>query len=315
MDEQEIIPGLVFKRNKQGQRVIRLHYTADPAKRPGTEFYNKMVKRYVNGVTSLGWRREMEIDFHAGSGELVFPYLLEREAKLKYDPYTVSDEFLNQCNFYGGLDWGIKNAVSFVVVAETPASKFFAVWEWYGKSHLVEEVASAIRSCPHYDKLQWIAADPTMWTPNQARQSGYTSYARIFTEDLPEDKRLNLSPAHGRLDKPAISKVHQMFDGDIPIFKISRDLTNLWRELSNLKYVEQVANKNFREEILDKDNHSWDALKYIILSHPTASVLEVKDSYGTYGYLNKIAQAAREIATETGESYQSIFEDLYGRPD
>lgn len=315
---EPVARGVWQKRNSQGVLVTIVHYTADPDKDPVTErgqqWFDGMIVDYVGGISSAKFRKEMEIDFTVGTGEPVFEYLPKIERDIKFSPSEVTERFIETCKFYGGLDWGFaKNNTAFTVVAEDLKGNFWAVWEWADKNRAPDDVAREIRSCPFFNRLEWIAADPSMWTENQARKEGYTSFARILNEEIPEDLRLDLMPAHGRLDKAAVIKLHAWWK-QVPLkLRISELCPTLWRELMNLRWVDTPADKNSTEKIVDKDNHQWDTLKYIILSHPLAGVVEDRPKYGTFGYLNKIADAARNIAAETGESYEEIFRDLYGK--
>lgn len=314
---EPVVKGVWQKRNSQGVLVTTVHYTADPDKDPETEngqkWFGQTIVDYLGGTSSAKWRKEMEIDFTVGIGEPVFEYLAKMEREIKFPPSILTERFLETCKFYGGLDWGTRNNSAFTVVAEDLKGGFWVVWEWSDKKKTPEEVAREIRSCPYYSRLEWIAADPTMWTENQARKEGYTSFARILTEEIPEDLRLNLMPAHGRLDIAAITKLHAWWKMAPIKLRISEMCVILWRELMNLRFMDAGADKNPSEKLVDKDNHEWDTLKYIILSHPVAGVVEDRPKFGTIGYMNKIAEAARQIASETGESYEEVFQDLYGK--
>ncbi len=313
----QVCKGVWLKKNSQGVPVVTVHYTADPDKDPATERGQKWLEAtivdYLGGVSSAKWRKEMEIDFTVGIGEPVFEYLVKMEHEIKFSPSELTEPFLDTCKFYAGLDWGTRNNTAFTVVAEDLKGNFWVVWEWSDKKKTPEEVARELRACPFFSRLEWIAADPTMWTENQARKEGYTSFARILTEEIPEDLRLNLMPAHGRLDMAAITKLHAWWKALPPKLRISEMCVILWRELMNLRFMDTSGDKNPSEKLVDKDNHEWDTLKYIILSHPTAGVHEEKVKYGTFGHLNKVADAARAIAAETGEDYQTLFNDLMGK--
>lgn len=314
---EPVMTGVWKKVNSSGITVLTIHYTADPDKNPdnpvGRQWLDNTLIDYPGGTSSAKFRKELEIDFTVGIGEPVFEYLANMERDIKFSPSELTEQFLDRCKFYGGLDWGVRNNTAFTVVAEDPKGIFWLVWEWSDKKKTPEEVAREIRSCPYYNRLEWIAADPTMWTENQARKEGYTSFARILTEEIPEELRLSLMPAHGRLDIAAITKLHAWWKM-VPLkFRISEACSIFWRELMNLRYMDAGANKNPSEKLVDKDNHEWDTVKYIILSHPVAGVVEEKPKYGTFGYINKVAEAARAIAAETGENYEEIFNDLNGK--
>lgn len=313
---EPIIPGLWRKVNSQGIPVLTLHYSCDPGKDPSTEegkkWLDQVVKDYKGGINSPDWRQEMEIDFTISKGTIIFDYLTQMEPQLRFSITDEPPAFWDLCKFYGGLDWGIQNNAAFTVIAEDPKGNFWLVWEWFGKRKSPEQAAIEIRECPFFDRLQWIAADPTMWTDNQSRKDGYTSFARIFSEEIPAHLALNLMAAHGRNDNAMITKLHAWFNLPEPKMKINYACGNYWQELKNLKWIEALPGKNSSEKIVDKDNHQWDSAKYIILSHPTAAVVEEKTKHGTFGHLNEVAAAARRIAEETGQDYQEIFYDMYG---
>jgi hypothetical protein len=321
MSEAEI-PGVLVKRNSSGHRVIRLHYSADPDKNPHTEagrkWFGKATSRYIGGVNSLGWRREMEIDFKAGSGELVFPEFAQKESLLTCDPFPlIQNDGSSIYNFFGGFDWGNRNYVSFHVYAESPEQKFYSVWEYYvpgTETNVFKFAETLVEQCPYYGRLMWIAADPAMWKEDQQRLDSKTSIARMFVEDVPEKHRVTLlMPAHSRSDIGAIQKFKILMLGqETPRFQIWRTCPRQIDEFRNLKYPERTDFKNESEKILDKDNHAWDDAKYAIMSHPWAQTIEAKPKPGTYGYHRMVADVAERLADSTGRDAQGFFNDLYG---
>ena len=305
-------PPFYVKRNKQGHTVVRLHYSADPDKNPetaaGKNWFDKMSGRYLGSTASLGWRREYEIDFKAGSGELVFPDFLNWDTVI--DSFPIPDTY----NLYGGLDWGSRNPVSFHVYAESPDQQFYSIWEYYEKGNQtnVFEVSKMMKHlCPYYDRLQWIAYDPSMNSENQQRKDGNISIIRMFQEEVAEADRVDkLMSASGRSDMLAIQFFKTLFISNR--FKFFRECVRQIDEFTNLKYPERTERTNEPEKILDKDNHSWDEAKYFILSHPSAQIVKEKLKYGTIGYINKVSALANEIASQTGESIQTVFNRLNG---
>lgn len=299
-----------------GHRVIRLHYSADPAKSPltpdGKAWVENEANKYLGGMSSLLWRREMEIDFGAGSGELIFPEFYEMEDVLTCDPFDLDP---NVYNFFGGFDWGTRNPYSFHVYAESPDHQFFSVWELYGERHPVPEVSKLIRQCPYYNLLQWIAADPSIWTENIPKKDSFASIASMMQDedevgDFVVDK---LTPAHDRSDVSGINKFKSMWSVTPPRFVIFRNCVNQISEFKNLKYPERKETTNETEKILDKNNHTWDDAKYFLLSHPYAKAMEEKPKYGSIGYINRMTHLAAEMAAQTGRTTQEEFYDLYGQ--
>lgn len=305
--------GLKLLRNSQGLRVIRLHYSADSRKDPetteGKKWIDKKSNSYLGGKTSLDWRREMEIDFTAGRGELVFGFLPSIEEEIFIDPFRLDSSY----KFYGGLDWGTRNPTAFIVVAESIEKEFFVVWEHYEEEKTALEVAKAIHRCPFYPMLEWIAYDPSMATENQNRKDVFTSIIEIMQDQEEMGKYVlnNLMPSHGRSDVDFIEKLKLLWNREFPTPKIFKTCYDTITELRGLKYPERREKTNETEKILDKNNHAWDAMKYVFMSHPWA--LQQKHEYkkGTLGYLNKMAELAEMSAAQNGRSVQEEFNDVY----
>jgi hypothetical protein len=299
---------LTLTRNSQGHRVIRLHYTADPDK--DSNWVKRESAKLLGGTTSLVWRREMEIDFGAGSGELVFPEFFGMEDDLVVDPFKLDDTY----SYFGGFDWGVRNPASFHVYAQAQDGTIYSVWEYYAAGHIVPQVARSIRECPFYDKLQWIAADPSIWTENQSRKDGFTSIAAMMNDEdeVGEYIVYKIMPAHDRSDVAGIARVKALW-GQVPVkFKIFKTCPHQISELKNLKYPERKERVNETEKILDKNNHTWDDFKYFLLSNPFIKTMEDKPKVGTIKYINEISDLAAERAKMTGRTIQEEFNELYG---
>lgn len=308
--------GFLLKRNKQGHRVIRLHYSADPDKNPSTEkgksWFETESRKYIGGTSDLKWRREMEIDFSAGSGELVFPWFLEAEPQLCIDPVPMRAE---GWSFYGGLDWGTRNPAVLEVFAESPDGVFVNVWELFVERITVREFARKIKECPFYQHLQWIACDPTIFNETVARKDGFTSIASMMNDvsEVGEYCIDKLMAAHGRSDEDGIIRFKNLTLEEPCRMRFFKTCSNMIREVRNLKYPEQKGNQNQSEKILDKDNHCWDAWKYFVLSHPTASKPVEEIKYGTIDYYNRVSDLAAMMARSSGRSIQEEFNEIYGQ--
>lgn len=309
--DDEMIRGFKVKTNAQGVKIAQLHYSADPDKDPETEqgkiWFTKSSNLYPGGINSPTWRREMEIDPKAGAGERVFPDFFEKEKDIVCDPITPDHTY----SLYGGFDWGTRNAVSFHVYAFGMDGSITAIWEYVAHRATLPVVAEAVRGCPYYGRLEWIAADPSMWTENQAKKDGFTSIARMFTEDLPEHLRLDkLMSAHGRGDMRFKQKLEVYWQRPPYKVKIARNCPKLIEELRNLRYPPAMVDKNDPEKILDKDNHSWDDFKYAVMSHPSQKIVESKPTWGTIEHHNRAYEAALEISAQTGQSVDDIFNEI-----
>lgn len=305
----EILPGLKRTINSSNHPVFWLHYSADPKK--NDSWVETESALYIDGGrNSIRWRGEMEMDFEAGSGELVFTTFTAKEDAILIDPFPITDEYL----LYAGMDWGTRNPVSFHVYAEGPDKNFYSIWEYYDTRQPIFAVAEAVRNCPYYDRLQWIACDPTMFSETVAKKDGFTSIAEMLADEemVGGNTITKLMPAHGRSDETGINITKNMFASDVPQLRIFKTCPKQISEFRNLKYPDRTGVKNDSEKIVDKNNHSWDDWKYFRLSHPYAPKAERKPAYGTVAYLNEVSTQASEIAERTGQSLQEVFNDLYG---
>ncbi len=306
--------GILIKKNKQGHTVIRLHYTADPDKNPGKagkEWFDQESRKYIGGVTDLKWRREMEIDFSAGSGELVFPSFMELENEIVVEPFAPSPTWA----YYAGLDWGTRNPTSFHVYAIDPDGNVYCVWELYGAGMTVKTVAEGIKTCPFYASLEWIACDPTMFSTTVIKKDGFTSIIEMLSdsESVGQYTIDKLMPAHNRSDESMINLMQQMFATRPIKFKIFNTCPFIINEYRNLKRPERKGFVNETEKIVDKDNHAWDDSKYFFLSHPVGYGQQTFIKRDTIEYINKITQMAEMAARNKGTSVQEEFNYLYGQ--
>jgi hypothetical protein len=299
-----------IRRNKEGHAIATLHYSCDPSKN-NEAWISNTEKMYLGGRNSALWRREMELDYGAGGGELVFPTFPEMERHIVVDPYEIPVA----SSLYGGLDWGLVNPCSFHVYEYSITGVWTAVWEWYQKDvPSIEAACQAIRLCPYYDSIEWIACDPTMYKEDQYTQTGKTSIASLFLqqpENLLVDK---LMPAHYRSDALMVEHVRSMWNRSPVTFRMSRLCPNLISEYRNLKFQTAREGMNSSEKLVNADNHAWDDSKYARLSHPSYKTIDKKDKAGTIGAYNKTAERARQIAADTGRDVQEVFYDIYEAP-
>lgn len=307
--------GLRLTRNSSDHPVLWLHYSADPLKDPETEAGKKWVteekKAIMADLNPQKWRAEYEMDFMAGSGDLVFPTFLRDRNRYVVPNVKLDETFL----YYGGLDWGTRNYTVFTIVAEDPKGRFYAIHEQLWKMAVPAKVAEAIFTHPLYDLLQWIACDPTINHSLIPTPQGHTTISEFLSQpEYAGDYAIQkLMPAHGRDDSVFINLVRNMWTVDPPRLFLTESCPNLIQEISNLTHVEHHGEANPKEKIVDRNNHSWDTLKYILLSHPHAAAPRApKPKYGTVGYYNEVADLARAIAEQRGTSVQAEFNDIWG---
>src|SRR3990167_6298828 len=102
--------GVELNKNRSGFTILKIHYTADPNKDPETQtgklWLNKVLQGIPGGITSAHWRKEMEIDFSALCGTLVFEdYLKYFDAEIACDPFEIPE----WSDIYASMDYGHRN--------------------------------------------------------------------------------------------------------------------------------------------------------------------------------------------------------------
>jgi hypothetical protein len=311
----DLCKGLKKTKNALGQSVLWLHYSADPLKDPdnpvGKKWFETESSNTVGGPGGLKWRAEYEMDFSAGSGELVFPEFSDKRDKIVVKPFEIDETYL----VYAGMDWGTVNPVSFHVYAESPEKQFFSVWEFYETKVTIRRMAEILRTqCPYYDRLQWIAMDPRAFNSHQQGREGLTTLGEMFTDpDYVGEYTIDkLMPGHGCEDKSMINRVRNLWAYEDPKLKFFNICTHQINEIQNLLHPPSDGRTNFRETIVDKNNHSWDDLKYFLESHPYATKAEEKPKFGTVGYMDEITDLANSISQRNGTSLQDEFNHLWG---
>jgi len=252
--------GLDIYRTKDDFVVARLHYTADPER--ATEAWLKETEKgYPGKRGGPSWRKEMEIDFTAYSGQFLCYYLLQQ-----YKHKIVKYEKFDICNRYGSLDWGRNNPASFHIYEVNKNKHIHSAYEIYKRDMSIPEFSNFIKTSPNYQDLLWIAADPSIWNKNQETKEGLRSL-----EDMFRDNGIHLIKGKSRDDTLAINELLDRWNNlneNEPRFTISpRCSKQIW-EFERLRYKElttaMVEKANPHEQLIDKDNHSWDDFKYFV---------------------------------------------------
>jgi len=259
--------GLDIYKTKDSFTVAKLHYSADQEKvLLNSEPIPELLEGYVGGKSGAAWRKEMEIDFTAYSGQLLcYQLIQDYRSKIIIDkPVKDTD------NKYASLDWGRNNPASFHVYTvermEDDKKHVHSAYEIYVNQTSIPDFCSLIKQCPYYQSLIWISADPSIWNRNQEDKDDLRSLWDKF-----KDEGIILQKGKSRDDEIAINELLDMWshlDESGPRFTISpRCVKQIW-EFERLRYKEittaMIENLNPHETLVDKDNHSWDDFKYFI---------------------------------------------------
>jgi hypothetical protein len=249
-----------------GAWVLEVKYTADPRKDPdrdGAQWYADAVKRsgYEGDYNSVGWQTEMEINYGAGGGDPVFPFI-EPGCAIFIDGFATADA-VNKMRFFAGYDYGSQNPSAFVVWGIDKEGKAYSVWELYEPNTNMAQHVEKIKRCPYWDRIEKIICDPSIGYKTQ--HAKHASDIKTLIE-LYEEHGLYLTPGRRAQDV----SVAQMFkstywaDPKSPTAFLTKATPNLNRELMDLRWEKHVssaveARKNAPEKIRQKNNHAWDA--------------------------------------------------------
>lgn len=152
------MPGVTAWRNAMnGFLVVRIHYTADPARRGDWKY--KASGKY-GGLKSWRWRKEQEIDWQATSGRLVFETWNPEIHVLR--PFVIPDHWPKWIMFDPG--WTNPSAINWIAVdvdAEPNLYGFLPIHvyrEFYRSKHSAEACANIAHSwsMPDGENLEWI---------------------------------------------------------------------------------------------------------------------------------------------------------------
>lgn len=302
--------GMSSRVTPSGWVVLQVHYSADEDKNPTTEMGREWLKvaarGYIGGMKSAGWRQEMEIDYSASGGTLLFPHLLSDDSKILVPHMTWLQIKEKQLALYAGYDHGTTNPSSFVVWGIDPNGVGYALWEIYEPCRNIRTMAAKIKACPYYEQIKYIKCDPAIVNQkNQHAASGMRSVADLFS-----DEGITMSPGRSGAD---INLFHRLSlaweDPENPTCFITADCRNLWREWQRLRWKKHSSEKvrldrNEPEEIVDKNNHTFDSSAYVWDSRPEPPRMKYRGACGglTFAAL-KEDKVRREREKEMAKHY------------
>jgi hypothetical protein len=240
--------------------VVTLLYHADPAKRsPEWE------KEARAGVSAAKFAKEYLIDYTALFGEKIFPEILaKRGGIVLQEPYP---EFPDSQVYWGGFDYGAKNPSAFLVYTLDKEGNSYCVWELYEPCRNIKEYVRKMRDCPYWDRIKYIAADPSLWGLTQRKGDGSLTSNYMFFLEAGCDRPM----VGGNQDESAwLSMMRAAWAPEQPTFKILSCCQNIIREFEGAVYAsmsdKMLMTSNYKEHMVDHNNHALDADKYWRLS-------------------------------------------------
>lgn len=269
-----------------GMPVLEVHYGVDPDKRPETEsgrrWLDSASKDYIGGAASADWQREMEINYWASGGSLVFPQIADPRSRVWHRPLTAKEVKDMKLSLYAGYDFGARSPSAFVIWGQSPQGVWYAIDEIYEPCVNYVEHCEKIKSHPFVATrmIKAIICDPQMNAENQMRATGKSSMLELFRE-----QGVYMNPGRKGADITLVQLLrHWWRDPDNPEAFICENCWNLKRELMGLKWQPisgaVARNKSVPEKIMDKNNHIFDASAYMHDTRPRPPAMELQKRRG-----------------------------------
>lgn len=293
---------------RDGLRVMRLHYSADPDKNTetegGREWLERMKKGWPGGLKGTKWQQEMEINFKIVGGSRVFPAWDDMLQYILQEPFEIPDNW----PLYGSYDYGTYNPCSFGVYAFEGIDRAYKIDEIVERGLSVHEQASMIKSKPWFGRLQSIVGDPSIWRLNQ---SGGKDAERLTSiGELFEDEGIFIGKGRNDVgvDMAFVNLLSGLLWADLasPMYKIFtnckatiRSYRNLRKQERNTPHSREYADNP--EAVVRKGVDPFDSDKYMFLSRGFEEPGVVDYRPGTWGwYEQQLAEVANARANILG---------------
>lgn len=263
-----------WKNSGNGFMVVACHYTADPEKR-NNEWYTEACRNLREDQIE----RELEINFDSKAGSKAFPFLEHNSLLYRRDP---PNPIPSNWKIVVGLDYGARNATSVHWYAVDEERRFWAFDEFYCPMNEYKgglaAFAEYLKNHPYYPRARFIVADPSIFNKNQnvleTKETGAKAYGTLMSvAELLQKQGIHKLQRANNDRLAGISRLHQMLNwrGDAasskPFLFIGRKCHKLWWELPNLVYkLDDKEDKNADEDVVKRNDHAFDELKYALLS-------------------------------------------------
>lgn len=295
--KKEFIKGLKIWQNPENRfMVAMLHYTADPDKDPernGKEWHDSEKV----GFPKIKWNKEMEIDFSTKSGKLVFgPEFCDFNNKIHFiDSFELPEPY----DYLLSLDFGQRNPTGALVGSWTEDNKLYIVDEYYKAAlpsvssremfkqfepYLGDTTGKSLREKRDLANqvFQLKVIDPTTRAKNRSKISDGTEIPYSIVEEF-EDHGWEFELGNNDVNA-GITRIREYFqlnsDKECHLYIFKDKCPNLCIEIEKYRYKEltdlQKKTKNSSEDVVKKDDHLVDALRYLVMTRPTQPQLQAK---------------------------------------
>lgn len=304
--DAEIYPELLkqtlsWKNAKNGYNVFAVHFGADEEKN-NLEWFEAETRQLEDSQI----RQEYLLDFTSRAGQRAFPYLEYAPHKWLIDTSTNPLTIPKNWTIIAGLDFGGRNPTSIHFYAIDHRGRFHAFWEFY-KPSSPSEIARVLKQHPLWDRVLKVVVDPSIYNKNQhSSDPAAGSKIKSIADQIEELGIYNMEPGINNR-KAGFQRVRHMlrysdFNKNLdPYLKITTDCPNLWRELNGLTHREQTSaqllGENLEEDVVKKDDHAYDELKYALMSWKVPS----EGAYDSPIEENSL----KEIEEEIDEKYRN----------
>jgi len=313
-----MIPGYSSRITTGGIGVLRYHYSADSNKRPGTKVGDAWVleesRAYPMGLEDPRWKKEMEIHYGALGGQHLFPKWEQWRNGMGGAQIVIPSYEAHGTKLYGSYDHGSFNPAAFHVHSVDGDGVLTTVWEFYGANVPAHQIANIIKGREGFDgngkryegspypDLSYIVADPSIWNEDKPQFEGPNkSTAAIFRE-----MGVHMLPGERGGDITVANWLHGWYWKDVqhPRYRITEACPKLIWEIGQQRRKEfsaQVAlNRSQPEELVDKDNHAWDGIKYLLKKHPPPPTFTKPETRpNTFAWWRKQTERGREDRPQT----------------
>lgn len=269
---------------------MRLHYTADPEKRDP-----EWRKKARAGYAAWAWAREFEIDFTSRGGQKVYEMWDPEVHEVRMG--TMPETWTR----YRGLDHGLANPTAVVWAAVDPDNDVHIYREYYRAERTIAE------NCRHIlemegktETVRGTYGDPSLYQRDPKDMSFLADeYARTGIAIIPGNNMKGVDPVCRHL-VCALAKwskknerVHPYFEeqgwdekevDDLsrqPAVYFSTACQNTIREHRNwrIREVSRPETHNKSEKPEDKDDHTCDAVRYLLAADIRYRQVEVRVPY------------------------------------
>ena len=263
-----VCEGMMIRRAANGFAVVRLHYTAHPARRT-KEWKEAESKKYEPHA----WEQEQELNWASRAGEKVFPnFSLQVHC---IDPFEVPSE----APMAMVVDPGYRNYLAACFYVLDAEDNIYQVGEIYARKLFVPQAAAAMKAKARefgrrVADMNWLYVD------KEAKSERHGQPRSILDQYKDEGISFQLAPqvkdVHGHnLIRTMLHNALEESEGRPktgPAFYVFKECVNTILEFQQLSFMDKSNDLNQPEKAKDKNNHTVDCLKNFTSTNPKYSI-------------------------------------------